>query len=201
MLQCLLSENHRKMRTWGFSWLFVCNVNLRYVINVHTVKMKTYFVSFCIFFIPISAVCAELPGQTPGRYQKDFGEGEQQREIHQQPSGTSDPGVPQCSGQTQWGKGQKVFSKSHRLWNTTGWWRQWCSLKHKMKFDGYLKANFFSPSGKGAIPAGQWGADREDQSPGRGQWMHHPSWHRRSKNPVSPSRGSSAIHGFSSCSQ
>lgn len=47
---------------------------------------------------------AELPGQTAGGHQKDPGEGDQQREIHQQPAGTSDPGVPQRSGQTQRGK-------------------------------------------------------------------------------------------------
>lgn len=51
-----------------------------------------------------SPVSAELPGQTAGGHRQDSWEGEQQREIHQQPAGASDPGVPQRSGQTQPGK-------------------------------------------------------------------------------------------------
>lgn len=52
-----------------------------------------------------SAVSAELPGQTAGGHREDSGEGEQQREVHQQPAGPPDPGVPQRSGQTQRGNG------------------------------------------------------------------------------------------------
>lgn len=49
-------------------------------------------------------VSAESPGQAAGGHREDAGEGEQQREVHQQPAGASDPGVPQRPGQTQQGK-------------------------------------------------------------------------------------------------
>lgn len=56
---------------------------------------------------------AELPGQTAGGHQKDPGEGEQQREIHQQPAGTSDPGVPQRPGHAQRGKRGPLHTMIH----------------------------------------------------------------------------------------
>lgn len=52
----------------------------------------------------LTVVSIELPVQTARGHQPDAGEGEQQREIHQQAAGASDPGVPHHSGQTQRGR-------------------------------------------------------------------------------------------------
>lgn len=54
----------------------------------------------------LSCVSAELPGQAAGGHRENSGEGEQQREIHQQPAGGADPGIPQRSGPAQRGETQ-----------------------------------------------------------------------------------------------
>lgn len=68
------------------------------------------------------------------------------------------------------------FWKSCRLWKIVCWYRQYCRLKHEIKFYRDLITNFFSLPGQGAIPAGQWGGDWKDQSLGRGQWTHRPAF-------------------------
>lgn len=50
---------------------------------------------------------AELPGQAAGGHRENAGEGEQQREVHQQPAGGADPGIPQRSGPAQRGETHK----------------------------------------------------------------------------------------------
>lgn len=48
---------------------------------------------------------ADPPGQAAGGHREDAGEGGQQGEVHQQPAGASDPGLPQRPGQAQRGEG------------------------------------------------------------------------------------------------
>lgn len=98
-----------------------------------------------------SAVSAELPGQTAGGHREDSGEGEQQREVHQQPAGPPDPGVPQRSGQTQRGNESHFSVPSRRL------------LSSALPL---LKSDLCSPPGKRAPPAGQRGSDGQNSRAG-----------------------------------
>lgn len=105
----------------------------------------------------LTVISIELPVQTARGHQQDTGEGEQQREIHQQAAGASDPGVPHHSCQTQWGRMLD--------WQTSRHCNSFCLVIQFRQSEPCC-----CPPGKGALPAGQWRRDGKETVPEKGQW-------------------------------